>query len=138
MNIKISIIIIVKNDRGIAKTLKALKKIKTSYRTEIIVVDASEIGALADIRSSYPNIKWIPFKAKKGPKSSIPEQRNIGVRASKGKIVVFIDANCVPVYDWLPKLVRPIIESKESITAGSVTAQNPKTHVNLNRADRKR
>ncbi len=45
----ISIIIIVKSDRGIENTLKKLVKIPKPEKTEILVVDVSE-GNLYDIK----------------------------------------------------------------------------------------
>ena len=60
----ISIIIIVKSDRGIENTLKKLVKIPKPEKTEIFVVDASE-GNLYDIKKEFPSVRWIYFHNKK-------------------------------------------------------------------------
>lgn len=115
---KISIIIIVKNDRGIADTLAHLVTQEKPASTEILVIDASLPDTLKDIRDTYPMIKWFQFHPRILNKSSIPEQRNYGIRQANGDIIVFIDANCVPADDWLTKLTAPIIGGEENITAG--------------------
>ncbi len=134
----ISIIIIVKNDWGIANTLEALIRQKCPLPTEIIVVDASPMGLFESLRKKYPEIRWFNFiPSKKINKASIPEQRNLGIQNALGDIIVFIDANCVPSEDWLVNLTAPIINGRETMAAGSVKAFNPNTHVNLNSANKK-
>ena len=39
---------------------------------------------------------------------SIPHQRNAGVRAARGDIIVFTDAGCQPEPGWLDHLVAPL------------------------------
>ncbi len=51
---KISIITIVKNDYRIKTTLEQLEGIKTNHQYEIIVVDASTVNLLEDIRNKFP------------------------------------------------------------------------------------
>jgi glycosyltransferase involved in cell wall biosynthesis len=132
----ISIITIVKNDRGIAETLDGLEKQEKPAPTEIIVVDASAPALLEDIREKHPDVRWhqfVPLPGKK--KTSIPEQRNVGIRLAQGDIVVFIDANCVPSPHWLSDLVAPILDGSETMAAGSVRAANSKTYVNIKPED---
>jgi glycosyltransferase involved in cell wall biosynthesis len=137
MKPEISIIIIVKNDRGIAHTLDALERQEKPVPSEIIVVDASDPSLLADIRRAHPDVKWHQFVPQIPNKTSIPEQRNVGVELAQGNIIVFIDANCVPSEHWLVELAKPILEGKETMTAGSVRASDPKVYVNVNPEDDK-
>lgn len=122
----ISIIIIVKNDRKIEKTLKKLVKIPKPEKTEILVIDASE-GNLNDIKNIFPSARWIYYHNKKGKKITIPEQRNLGLKKAQGNIITFIDANCIPADNWLIELVKPINNEGESIIAGSVKSIGGKT-----------
>ena len=115
----ISIIIIVKNDKGIKKTLRKLVKISKPEKTEILVVDASD-GNLYDIEKKFPSVKWINFHNKRNKKITIPEQRNLGLKKAKGNIIAFIDANCVPENNWLIELTKPISEEGEKVVAGSI------------------
>ncbi|HUC01824.1 MAG TPA: glycosyltransferase [Candidatus Paceibacterota bacterium] len=132
MKPEISVITIVKNDRGIANTLTALEAQKKPAATEVIVVDASDPSRLADIRAAHPAVRWHQFVPAVANKTSIPEQRNAAVALAQGDIIVFIDANCVPVGDWLVELTRPILEGKETMVAGVVRATDPNVYVNIN------
>ena len=40
---------------------------------------------------------------------SIPHQRNAGVRAAYGEIIVFTDAGCRPEREWLASLIAPLL-----------------------------
>jgi GT2 family glycosyltransferase len=130
----ISIIIIVKDDRGIQNTLEKLKNIKKPEKIEIIVVDASN-GKLDDIKNNFKDVHWIYYRNKSLKKITIPEQRNLGVKNAKGDPIIFLDANCIPSKNWLVKLFEPYIKDEENIVAGSVEPFNKNTYNNLN--DRK-
>ncbi len=123
---KISIVIINKNDRGISDTLTTLSAIKTSFSYEIVVVDGSG-GKLDDIKKTFPTVKWIQYNNLKKNKITIPEQRNVGVLAASGDIIVFTDASCVPHKGWLEHLVEPIINENESIVAGATLSRGKPT-----------
>lgn len=136
-NPTISIVVITKND-PMAATLKGLKRLKTPATVDITVVDASGPGVVDGVRADFPEVNWIYYQPSSGNKSagwghrSVGGQRNMGVRASKGDIIVFIDTNCVPDPDWLTNLVAPIVSGEEAITAGTTLAANPKTLANFN------
>jgi GT2 family glycosyltransferase len=115
----ISIIIIVKNDIRIKKTLEKLRLLPGINKREIIVVDAS-CGSLEKIRLKFPEVKWINFKGISDKKATYSEQRNLGIKKSKGSIIVFIDSDCIPEDQWLNNLTGPILEGKEIITSGAV------------------
>lgn len=126
----ISIIIIVKNDRKIAFLLNELKNIKKPEKTEVLIVDASE-GQLDDIKNKYSYTKWIPFINKTKKKTTIPDQRNVGIANAKGNIIVFIDSDCIPHKDWLMEITRPILVEKEKICAGRVILNDKKNIHNI-------
>lgn len=135
--IKVSIIIIVKNDKGVLETVENLRH-QISSTIEIIVVDASTVNIKPAITS---NVRWIKFKVKnKLKKITIPEQRNLGVESARGEIIVFVDANCTASENWLSELISPILEGKENIVAGSIFAKGDNKYHNskLNRLKMKR
>jgi glycosyltransferase involved in cell wall biosynthesis len=122
----ISIVIISKDERSLAGTLDAVAVEADSYAElcEIVVVDASE-GRLADIRDRHQQVSWLDFSRPPGVRVSIPHQRNVGVRAASGEIVVFTDAGCLPRPGWLAELVAPILAGEQEVTAGSATSPGP-------------
>ena len=117
----ISIVIISKDEASLDQTLIDVGRQAQSLNepSEIVVVDASE-GRLDHIQRRHDGIiRWVPFRQPPGVLVSIPHQRNIGVRASVGDIVVFTDAGCQPEPEWLARLVAPLYED-EYVAAGLV------------------
>jgi glycosyltransferase involved in cell wall biosynthesis len=53
--------------------------------------------------------------------------RNQGIRASRGEIIAFTDADCRPETDWLENLVEPFADLEIGITAGEILAFPGKT-----------
>jgi GT2 family glycosyltransferase len=122
----ISIIIIVKSDRGIENTLKKLVKIPKPEKTEILVIDASE-GNLNDIKNIFPSVRWIYYHNKKSKEITIPEQRNLGLKKAQGDIIAFIDADCVPDNNWLIELAKSINNEEKIIVSGLIKSIGKKT-----------
>jgi GT2 family glycosyltransferase len=116
----VSYVVINKDDRGIEATLDALRTAAdgTDLDAQTVVVDASE-GRLDDIRDRFPDVRWSAFAPRPG-KPTIPEQRNAGVAAAgRSDVVVFIDASCLPQERWLERLLAPILQEGEALTAGA-------------------
>jgi GT2 family glycosyltransferase len=119
----ISIVIISKDEASLDSTLSEVinQANELSESTEILVVDASA-GRLDHIRLHHePQIRWINYEQPPGVRVSIPHQRNAGVRAAYGNIIVFTDAGCRPAEKWLARLVSPLFEG-EHVTAGLTLA----------------
>ena len=119
----ISIVVISKDEERLRDTLSALEAhidtehINIDHEVDITVVDASQ-GRLAHIEQSFPNVRWVEFTRPPGIGVSIPHQRNCGIRATKGEIIVFTDAGCVPQNGWLVHLVAPLVAGSERMTCG--------------------
>lgn len=120
----ISVICVVKNERGIEETLTSLAVQTIAKPYEVIVVDASDTVPLTDIAKRFPHVRWLPYKHPHGKGFTIPEQRNVGLHAAKGDIIAFVDAGCNVAPDWLQKLTGPIAGGRESFCAGSIVAND--------------
>lgn len=48
--------------------------------------------------------------------------RNRGIRAARGHIIAFTDADCQPQPDWLEKLVKPFVDPAVGAVAGEIAA----------------
>jgi len=122
--IKISVIIIVKDEPAIDQTLKELFDQIYGAKTEIIVVDASE-GRLSSIRQKHPQVVWLDFHCKNDKKRvTIAEQRNVGVQASIGQVIVFCDAGGSPNLGWLEAITSPILLGDQILVGGPIRATN--------------
>lgn len=117
--LSISLVVVNRDDPGIADTLAALSRLppEPGWTVETIVVDASD-GRHDDMRRVFSQVRWIPFEHNPS-KPTIPEQRNRGVAASDSDVVVFIDASCVPDPGWLRALIHPLAVEGEMLAAGS-------------------
>ncbi len=118
----ISVVIISKDEIALDETLTAVAEQAHAHGpSEIIVVDASR-SRLDDIRLRHEaGVRWVQFEPPPGLQISIPHQRNAGVRAARGEVIVFTDAGCQPEPGWLDHLVAPLRQG-EHITAGLTLA----------------
>jgi glycosyltransferase involved in cell wall biosynthesis len=115
----ISVVIISKDEAGLDDTLTevAEQAAALGQSWELVVVDASA-GRLEHIRRRHePAVRWVPFVQPPGVQVSIPHQRNAGVRAAEGDIIVFTDSGCRPQEGWLARLIAPLA-AEEAVTAG--------------------
>ena len=102
----ISVIIPVFNGGDtIERCINALKRQRTERAFEIIMVDdGSTDGSLQKITGR--NIRVFK-QANQGPAAA----RNLGVEKSRGQIVLFTDADCEPLNNWIEEMVRPLEDS---------------------------
>jgi GT2 family glycosyltransferase len=115
----ISVVIISKDEPALDETLTDVTAQLAGLAEpgEVVVIDASS-GRLDHIRRAHEqDVRWLDFDRPAGVRVSIPHQRNAGVRAARGDIIVFTDAGCRPFPGWLERLVAPL-RSGETVTAG--------------------
>jgi GT2 family glycosyltransferase len=116
----ISVIIVSKDETALDDTAidVILQSKDIDEATEIVIVDASD-GRLDYIRQRHEgNVRWIQFNRPPGVRVSIPHQRNVGVAAAHGDIIVFTDAGCRPEHGWLANLLHLILREDEHVAAG--------------------
>jgi glycosyltransferase involved in cell wall biosynthesis len=124
----ISIVIISKDEASLDDTITDVVQQAQSLgeSSEIVIVDASD-GRLDEIRLRHENkVRWMQFAQPPGVRVSIPHQRNAGVQAAHGELIVFTDAGCRPEPEWLARLIAPLREG-DYVTAGLALASPDST-----------
>ena len=100
-------------------------------RVEYLIVDNNSRDRTSTILQTFPDsarerdINIRPL-AENQIQSSYAA-RNQGIRASKGEIIAFTDADCRPETQWLENLVKPFADLEIGITCGEILALPGKT-----------
>ena len=123
MIMNVSMVIVSKDEPGLADTLDAVEKLTPDFLDEVVVVDASQ-RRLDSLRIEHPWVAWHDYEQPEGVRVTISHQRNIGVARAQGDVIVFIDCGCVPRADWLSRLLAPIFEEGEWVTCGPAASQS--------------
>lgn len=72
---------------------------------EIIVVDSGSIDNSIEILDNYKGKIKIILNPTKFPRLSPAQARNIGVKNSRGDILLFTDSDCVPPRNWVKEII---------------------------------
>lgn len=96
-------IVPVYNDRDVLPTcLEALaRQTLPTSEFEVLVVDNASTEPLGDLSARFPMVR---FESESKPGSYAA--RNRGISASRGEMIAFTDADCIPRADWLEHGVR--------------------------------
>ncbi len=81
-------------------------------QTEVVVVGLDRYGYLA----AYPWVRDLNT----GTPTPPARARNLGVRATSGDIVVFLDADGIPAPDWLARLAGRFADPSVNVVGGGV------------------
>jgi glycosyltransferase involved in cell wall biosynthesis len=122
----ISIIVPVYNGaRTIAALLESLVAQQFDQgRFEIIVVDNRSTDTTVAQMAAFP-VRLLHERAVQSSYAA----RNQGIRAARGAILAFIDADCIAHPGWLSALYRPFENTHIGASAGAVVAARPTTLV---------
>lgn len=114
----VSVIVPVRNgEKTIEKLIDALLgQDYPAERREIIIVDNDSNDRTVDIVKKYP----VMLEKENRVRSSYAA-RNKGLSLSKGEIIAFTDADCIPERDWLSSGVRALLEKKADMAGGEVS-----------------
>lgn len=81
----------------------------------VIIDDGSTDDTKTIINSHYSEYTIITVK-----NAGSYSARNVGIAISKGNIIAFTDADCIPHEDWIQNGIKVLLREKVDIVAGSV------------------
>ncbi|MHC4942281.1 MAG: glycosyltransferase [Planctomycetota bacterium] len=121
-NIEYSVVIPSYNsEKTILRCLEALTAQIDRTSTEIIVVNSSQDETPRMIEESFPEVCCIKCEERK----CAGEARNIGVEQAKGRIILFIDADCIANPDWAPHMIDAHGNEDYAAVGGCIVNGNP-------------
>ena len=122
----VSVVVPVFNgERTVGRLLKALLSQLPSPlgEHELIFVNNDSTDGTAAILETAGNRVVIVKESKRGAAAA----RNAGLRAARGKIVAFLDADSVPARTWLREITAPFTDPDVTLVAGGTASFPPKT-----------
>lgn len=128
--VDLSIILPTRNRAAkLAVTLEYLRALHVPprYKCEIVVVDNGSTDETALVCQGYADNSSIPFRREYVPTPGLSRARNAGIRASRGRILAFLDDDIHPMPDWLIVIAHEFnaAPSLLSMLCGRVELQNP-------------
>ena len=108
-------------ERTIDANLAAIFRQETARSYEVIVIDSSADRTAERIARDYPQAKLI----RKPRRTLAGAARNEGVRASRGRYLVMIDADCVAAPDAVERLVGRQEQGGYAAVGGSIGNGTP-------------
>ena len=125
MKPELSVIIASYNSGKLIKDcLKSLENQKTDKDFEIIVVNSSTDGAAELIKGKFHKVNLFQFTERK----YCGDARNFGISVAKGKIIAFIDADCIAHSNWINEILKAHQSSHLAI-GGAIANGNPESYV---------
>jgi glycosyltransferase involved in cell wall biosynthesis len=113
--VKVSIIIpTMSSERTLAGCLKSIFNLKGVADFEVLIVDGGSTDCTLEIARQYRT--QILIENKKG----IAAARNTGVRNAKGKIIGFLDSDCIPEKNWLALLITHLNDKTAGVGGRNV------------------
>jgi len=100
--------------------MSALESQVTEQLFEVILVDSSSDGTADLVEQMFPAVCVLRFKERKFCGSA----RNIGIARARGRIIAFIDADCIAANDWIEQ-ITVAHDGPDSAVAGVVANAEP-------------
>ncbi len=137
---EISVIIPMYNaEKTIIQTLEGLES-QTRRDFEVIVVDDGSTDTSIGLVGEFDNRTRLPIKLIRQENSGPAKARNVGVEHSSGRIIFFLDSDCIPAPNCIEAMVSPLngtvigcncgyrVKNEDSIIARYIDYEIAKRH----------
>jgi len=91
---------------------------------EIILVDDGSLDGSHKMCKKFSKTSKQKIRTLQQENQGPAAARNNGADASKGKIVVFLDSDCIPRKDWLSEMLAPFTDSEVAGVQGAYETSN--------------
>ena len=105
----------------IAACLASVQRATEGRRAEIIVVDSSGDLLSEIVREQFPDVRLVLSSTR----LSAGAARNRGVAIARGRIVFFVDQDCMVPHDWIAALEQHFADPTIGGVGGSLGIVNP-------------
>lgn len=124
-NIQVSVVIVnYKNPPLILQCVKSIMRFEKTVEYEIIVVDNnSEDDTEQQLRTIYPNLKWIQM----GYNSGFAKANNAGVRVAEGKYIFYLNSDTIFIEPVFEKIIQEMQCDKTIGTLSCMLLNRDKT-----------
>ena len=107
---------------NIGKCLEKIFNQKVEHNLEVIVIDSGSTDQTIEIVKSFSNVTLMQIPSEEFGHG---RARNLGALNTNGEIIVFINADAIPVDEnWLQMLIDPLLENEKIV--GSFSRHLPK------------
>lgn len=115
--------------RTVPNCLRALDGLDPAPQQTLLVDNGSRDGSLALLREF--GLGRSDVEVLEEPERGAAAARNRGIRAARGEIVAFTDADCAPEPGWLRHLIPPLERQSVGAVAGRVIPAPPRSTLEL-------
>jgi len=123
--VELSVIIASYNSRNtIGACLASLERQPGPDGFEIIVIDSSTDGTAEFVEQYFPDVSVFHFAERK----FCGDARNIGISLARGKVIAFVDADCLVAVNWVEEILSAH-ESAALALGGAIANGNPDSYV---------
>jgi glycosyltransferase involved in cell wall biosynthesis len=106
--------------RGTLHAVAAIA-VPRDWSTELVVVDNGSVDDTPEV-AARGRLGSAAAQVIVQPEAGVARSRNVGARATRGEVLVFLDDDIHPPSDWLAALVAPILDSRVSGTVSRFKA----------------
>ncbi len=129
--LSVSVVVPVRNAaRTLPYCLAALDRLEPAP-SEIVLVDNGSTDGSSELLRTFALRRTDRVQIVEEPRRGISRARNAGIRAARGEVLAWTDADCAPTSPWLHHITQPLSEAAVGGVAGMVSPAPPSTLVEL-------
>ena len=105
----------------IEKCLESLEAQRTSFKTEVIVIDSSVDETPNLVRTRFPNVRLVHLTER----HSCGAARNVGLKSTSSDIVLFTDSDCIVPSNWVQTMTEQLTRGGADAVCSAIANGTP-------------